>query len=139
MINKVILVGRLGKDPELRYTQSGVPVTTLVLATSESYIDKSGARQEKTEWHNVVFFQKQAELCSQYLVKGSLIYVEGSLHTRSWEDQQGQKRYTVEVRGMRVQFLDRVEKRNTEAPLADPDEHFTTFPSSASDIDDIPF
>ncbi len=107
MLNKVMLIGRLGRDPELRYTQNGTPVTSLNVATDESYTDRDGNRQERTEWHRVAVFQKQAELCSNYLSKGSLVYVEGSLQTRKWQDQQGMDRYTTEIRAQRVQFLDR--------------------------------
>lgn len=107
MLNKVMLIGRLGRDPELRYTQNGTPVTSLSIATDESYTDRDGNRQERTEWHRVTVFQKQAELCSNYLSKGSLVYVEGTLQTRKWQDQQGQDRYTTEIRAQRVQFLDR--------------------------------
>lgn len=107
MLNKVMIIGRLGRDPELRYTQSGVPMTNLNIATDESYTDREGNRVEKTEWHRVVVSQRQAENCASYLGKGSLVYVEGSLQTRKWQDQQGQDRYTTEIRAQRVQFLDR--------------------------------
>ena len=88
-LNKVMVIGRLGRDPELKYTQAGAPVCTLSIATDESYTDNSGQRVEKAEWHRVVVFQKAAENCSQYLAKGSLVFVEGSLQTRKWQDQQG--------------------------------------------------
>lgn len=107
MLNKVMIIGRLGRDPELRYTQNGTPVTSLNIATDESYIDREGVRQERTEWHRVTVFQKQAENCSNYLSKGSLVFVEGSLQTRKWQDQQGQDRYTTEIKAQRVQFLER--------------------------------
>ncbi len=107
MLNKVMIIGRLGRDPELRYTSNGTPVTSLNIATDESYIDREGVRQERTEWHRVTVFQKQAENCTNYLSKGSLVYVEGSLQTRKWQDQSGQDRYTTEIRAQRVQFLDR--------------------------------
>ena len=107
MLNKVMIIGRLGRDPELRYTQSGSPVATLRVATDESYTDKDGNRMERTEWHSVVVFQRSAENCNQYLRKGSLVYVEGKLTTRKWQDQNGQDRYTTEIRADRVQFLDR--------------------------------
>lgn len=116
MLNKVMLIGRLGKDPELKYTQSGVPVANLNVATDESYVDKDGNRQERTEWHRVVVFQKAAENCRNYLAKGSLVYIEGSLQTRKWQDQQGQDRYTTEVKAQRVQFLDRRGERSDEPP-----------------------
>lgn len=112
MLNKVMIIGRLGRDPELRYTQNGTPVTSLNIATDESYIDREGVRQDRTEWHRVTVFQKQAENCSNYLSKGSLVFVEGSLQTRKWQDQQGQDRYTTEIKAQRVQFLDRRNNNN---------------------------
>lgn len=109
MLNKVMVIGRLGADPELRYTQSGSPVTTLRIATDESYTDKNGNRVEATEWHRVITFQRAAENCNKYLSKGSLVYVEGKLSTRKWQDQNGQDRYTTEIRAERVQFLEKRE------------------------------
>lgn len=106
MLNKVQIIGRLGKDVELRYTQAGIPVATMSIATDESYTGREGNKVDKTEWHRVTAFQKVAENCSSYLAKGSLVYVEGSLQTRKWEDQQGQDRYTTEIKAQRVQFLD---------------------------------
>ena len=106
-INKVILIGTLGSDPEVKYTTSGVPVANGSLATSESWTDKqSGERQEKTEWHRLVIWRKTAEIAGQYLRKGSKIYVEGRLETRSWEDQSGQKKYTTEIVVNDMQMLD---------------------------------
>ncbi len=96
-VNKVILVGRLGKDPELKYTQSGTPVAKFSIATDETWKDQSGERQQRTEWHNVVAWRKLAEICGQYLNKGKLVYVEGKLQTRSWEDKEGNKKYTTEI------------------------------------------
>ena len=109
MLNKVMIIGRLGADPELRYTQSGSPVTTLRVATDESYTDRDGNRMERTEWHRVVVFQRAAENCHQFLHKGSLVYVEGKLSTCKWQDQNRQERYTTEIRADGVQFLDRKE------------------------------
>ena len=106
-VNRVIIVGRLGRDPELRYTQSGTAVCSLSVATDESYTDRDGNKVDRTEWHRISCFQKQAENCANFLTKGSLIYVEGSLTTRKWQDQQGQDRYTTEIKAERVQFLDR--------------------------------
>jgi single-strand DNA-binding protein len=96
-VNKVILVGNLGKDPEVRYTPNGKAVANLTLATSESWKDQTGQIQEKTEWHRVSMFGKLAEIAGEYLKKGSQVYVEGKLQTRKWQDQQGQDRYTTEV------------------------------------------
>ena len=107
MLNKVMLIGRLGRDPELRYTQTGSPIASLNIATDESYVDRDGNKVERTEWHRVSVFQRQAENCANYLAKGSLVYVEGSLQTRKWQDQNGQDRYTTEIKAQRVQFLDR--------------------------------
>ena len=106
-VNRVTIVGRLGRDPELRYTQSGTAVCSLNVATDESYTDRDGNKVDRTEWHRISCFQKQAENCANYLAKGSLVYVEGSLQTRKWQDQQGQDRYTTEIKADRVQFLDR--------------------------------
>ena len=106
-MNKVILIGNLGADPEVRYTPDGAPVANFNLATSESWNDRtSGEKQERTEWHRLVLWRKLAEIAGQYLKKGSKIYVEGKLQTRSWEDQSGQKRYTTEVVVNDMQMLD---------------------------------
>ena len=105
-LNKVMLIGRLGKDPELKYAANGTPICNFNLATDESYVDKQGNKVDAVEWHRVVVFQRQAENVANYLHKGSLCFVEGSLQTRSWQDQQGQTRYMTEVKAIRVQFLD---------------------------------
>jgi single-strand DNA-binding protein len=105
-LNKVMLIGRLGQDPEVRYTQSNTAVATLNLATNERYKDSNGEYQDKTEWHRVVAWGRTAEICQQYLTKGSMIYVEGPLQTREWEDKQGQKRYTTEVKALQMTMLD---------------------------------
>lgn len=106
-INKVILIGNLGGDPEVRYMPSGNAVTNLTLATSESWKDKqTGQQQERTEWHRVVFFNRLAEIAGEYLRKGSKVYVEGSLRTRKWQGQDGQDRYTTEIVGSELQMLD---------------------------------
>ncbi len=104
-VNKVILIGNLGADPEMRYLPSGDAVANLRLATTDKFKDKSGAMQEVTEWHSVAFFGKTAEVCGQYLKKGSSVYVEGSLRTRKWQDKTGADRYTTEIRGDRMQML----------------------------------
>ncbi len=107
-VNKVILIGNLGKDPEVRYLPSGDAVANLTLATSENWTDKaSGDKKEATEWHRVAFFGRTAEVAGQYLKKGAKIYVEGSLRTRKWQDKDGQERYTTEVRGDVMRMLDR--------------------------------
>ncbi len=104
-VNKVILVGNLGRDIELRYTPGGAAVATLSLATTDVWNDKSGQRQEKTEWHRVVLWGKTAETLAEYLLKGRQIYVEGRLQTRQWDDRDGNKRYTTEIRSDRVVLL----------------------------------
>lgn len=106
-INKVILIGNLGKDPDVRYMPSGSAVTNVAIATSETWKDKqSGEKQERTEWHNVVFFNRLAEIAGEYLKKGSKVYVEGSLRTRKWQDKNGQDRYTTEIVANEMQMLD---------------------------------
>lgn len=109
-LNKVMLIGRLGKDVELRHTSSGTAVAGFSLATSEKFKNKSGEWEEKTEWHNIVAWQKQAELAGQYLSKGSQVYIEGRLQTRKWQDNSGNERYTTEIVADRLQFLDPKER-----------------------------
>jgi len=104
-VNKVILVGNLGRDPETRYTTSGDAVTNIRLATTDTWKDKNGEKQERTEWHNVVFYGRQAEIAGEYLKKGRQIYVEGRIQTRKWQDKEGQDRYTTEVVADRMQML----------------------------------
>ncbi|MDE3021350.1 MAG: single-stranded DNA-binding protein [Pseudomonadota bacterium] len=104
-VNKVILIGNLGRDPEMRYATNGDAIANLAIATSEQWKDKSGEKQEKTEWHKVVFFGKLAEIVSQYLKKGSSIYLEGKLQTRKWQNKEGQDQYTTEIVGERMQML----------------------------------
>lgn len=104
-VNKVILVGNLGKDPEVRYTPGGQAVAKFPLATTDTWTDQGGQRQEKTEWHNIVVWGKQGENCGQYLAKGRQVYLEGSIRSRSYDDKEGNKRYITEVVAQRVQFL----------------------------------
>jgi single-strand DNA-binding protein len=104
-VNKVILVGNLGRDAELRYTPGGAAVATINMATTEVWNDKGGQRQEKTEWHRVVLWGKSAESLTEYLTKGKQIYVEGRLQTRQWDDKDGNKRYTTEIRGDKIVLL----------------------------------
>lgn len=105
-VNKVILVGNLGRDPETRYNPEGAAITNVSIATTETWKDKaSGEKQERTEWHRVVFFNRLAEIAGEYLKKGSQVYVEGSLRTRKWTDKEGQERYTTEVVAERMQML----------------------------------
>ena len=121
-VNKVILVGNVGKDPEVKFTQSGMPVASLTLATNERYKDKSGERQDRTEWHSIKAWQKTAEIIGEYVKKGSKIYVEGKLQTSSWDDKQsGEKKYRTEVVVDNLVLLsDRQDKQREEA--AAPDE-----------------
>jgi single-strand DNA-binding protein len=106
-VNKVILIGNLGQDPEVKYMPSGGAVTNVTIATSETWKDKSsGEKQERTEWHRVVFFQRLAEIAGEYLKKGSKVYVEGRLQTRKWQDKDGQDRYTTEIIASEMQMLD---------------------------------
>jgi len=105
-VNKVIILGNVGADPELRYTPGGAAVTNFNIATNESWTDNNSERQERTEWHRIVVWGRLAEICNQYLRKGSKVYIEGRLQTRSWEGQDGQKRYTTEVVAREMQMLD---------------------------------
>ena len=104
-VNKVILVGRLGKDPETRYMTNGEAVTNVTLATSENWKDKGGEKQEKTEWHNLTFYRRLAEVAGEYLKKGSMIYVEGKIQTRKWQDKEGKDRYTTDIIVNEMQML----------------------------------
>ncbi|HID94843.1 MAG TPA: single-stranded DNA-binding protein [Candidatus Latescibacteria bacterium] len=133
--NLVILIGHLGADPELRYTPSGTAVANFRVATNEVITDKTtGEKQERTEWHRIVVFGRTAETCGEYLKKGSHVYIEGRLQTRSWEDQNGVKRYTTEIIGRRVRFLD-AKGPVTPEPEESPAE--TTPPPEEGD--DLPF
>jgi len=139
-VNKVILVGNLGANPEVRSTQGGQMVANLRLATTERWTDKNGQKQEQTEWHRVVVWGRLAEIVSQYLTKGRQIYVEGRIRTRQWQDQQGQKRFTTEIVAQNIQMLG---SRTEGAPREDvsstmpPDEATADFGGGPDD--DIPF
>ena len=122
MLNKVMLIGRLGADPEIKYTQSGTPVANLRIATDESYTDRNGQRQDRTEWHTVIAFQRTAEICQQYLHKGSLVYIEGKLQTRKWQDKNGQERYSTEIQCQRLQMLERKQEGNAPAQQSAPQQ-----------------
>ncbi len=122
-VNKVILVGNLGKDPEIRYSPNGGAVANITIATSESWKDKvSGEKQEKTEWHRVVFFGRLAEIAGEYLKKGAQIYVEGRLQTRKWQDKEGKDRYTTEIVANEMQMLGSREGRGAPADHGDFDQ-----------------
>ena len=135
-VNKVILVGNLGNDPETRYLPNGDAVTNLSIATSETWKDRDGAKQERTEWHRVVMFRKLAEIAGEYLSKGSKVYIEGKLQTKSWE-KDGVKRYATEVVAAQMQMLDSRQPSASSAP--EPSQRQEE-PSPAQDFDDdIPF
>ena len=152
-LNKVMLIGRLGQDPEIRYTQSGSAVANVTIATNDYWTDKQGGKQERTEWHSLVLWGKLADLAQSYLKKGSQVYVEGRLQTRDWEDQQGQKHYKTEVVVTTMQFLDSKmsdSSSNTEysatttAPQSNPAPNGPTEANAAPQgddyiKDDIPF
>ena len=128
-VNKVVLVGHLGADPESRFTPSGVAVTTFNMATNESWKNKDGEYEDRTEWHRIVLFGKAAETASEYMKKGQLTYVEGRIRTRSWEDKEGMTRYTTEVLGDRFTMLGRKAEDQSAAPVE----------ASGDDDDDLPF
>ena len=153
-LNKVFVMGNLGQDPELRYTSNQNPVATLSVATKEVWTGKDGQRQESTEWHRVVVWGKQAENCNKYLAKGRAVFVEGRLQTRSWDDKNGQKRYTTEINASNVQFMPSA--TGPSAGMGDHDESpgmaAANFPMNSStgggspsssdsipNLDDIPF
>ena len=152
-LNKVMLIGRLGQDPEIRYTQSGSAVANATIATNDYWTDKQGGKQERTEWHSLVLWGKLADLAQSYLKKGSQVYVEGRMQTRDWEDQQGQKHYKTEVVVTTMQFLDAKMSdngSNTEystAPAAPQSKPAATAPAESKSApqgddyikDDIPF
>jgi single-strand DNA-binding protein len=148
-INKVILIGNLGADPETRYTASNDAVTNIRIATTETWKDKSGEKQERTEWHNVVFFGRLAEIAGEYLKKGRQVYVEGSLRTRKWQDKSGNDRYTTEIVASDMKMLgsrqggtsfEVVDKEAEAAPKAAPKAGSKKAPGSFDDMeDDIPF
>ncbi|MBL4647916.1 MAG: single-stranded DNA-binding protein [Gammaproteobacteria bacterium] len=133
-INKVILIGNLGGEPEVRYLPNGGAVTTINIATSDSWKDKqTGEKQERTEWHRVVFFNRLAEIAGEYLKKGSKVYVDGRLQTRKWQDKSGQDRYTTEIVGNEMQMLD---SRGGSTDSAYPEN--TAKPAAASQASNVP-
>jgi len=139
-VNKVILVGNLGRDPELRYTPGGTAVANFTLATNEAWTDKGGQKQERTEWHRIVVWAKQAEIVGQYLQKGKQVFVEGSLRTREWNDRDGNKKQTTEIHAQRVIMLGRGEGRAESAGAGRPnDMDEGPGPDMQANEDDIPF
>lgn len=139
-VNKVILLGRLGQDPELKYTNSGTPLCTMSIATSEVWKDQQGQKQEKTEWHRVVVWGKQAENCNQYLSKGSLVYVEGKNETRSWEDKNNVKRYSTQVIATSTKFISTGQQSgNANSSSGSDNSDYSPEYDSNFTADDIPF
>ncbi len=138
-INKVLIIGRLGQDPELKTVGSGQQVARFSIATSENWTDRDGKKQERTEWHRIVVWGKLADLCGKYLAKGRQVYVEGRLQTRSWEDNQGQKKFTTEVVANTVQFLGSTNSAQASGGQKDNFEDFGPEPSFDNTADEIPF
>ncbi|MGA2410553.1 MAG: single-stranded DNA-binding protein [Candidatus Binataceae bacterium] len=139
-VNKAILVGNLGRDPEIRYLPSGQTVANFTLATSDSYSDRAGARQERTDWHNIVVYGKQAELCGQYLKKGRQVYVEGRISNRQWEAKDGTgKRYRTEIVAQRIQFLGGRAGAAANGGMDEPADFGPADMPHAMDDEDIPF
>jgi len=146
-VNKAILVGNLGKDPELKYTPSGTAVCTFSLATTERYKDKSGQTQDKTEWHNIVVWAGLAEICGKYLTKGKQVYIEGRIQNRSYDDRDGNKRYVSEIVASEMQMLSRAGEQGGGGPAAGGNRPASASPQGASrdeesqfnPDDDIPF
>ncbi len=138
-VNKVILVGNVGQDPELKYTPSGAAVTNFSVATNEVWKDNEGNSQERTEWHRIVLWRKQAEFAGEWLKKGRKVYIEGKLQTRSWEDKDGVKRYTTEIVGDTFTILDSKSDADRQASSAGVDEAPPAANSSAEEEDDLPF
>ena len=140
-VNKAILIGHLGADPEVRYTPNGDPVATFNMATSENRRDKEGNQQEQTEWHRIVTFGKLAEICGQYLKKGKLVYIEGRIQTRNWEDKEGVKRYTTEIVASNMTMLGKRGEDESSGGGAPPQERQerNTGGKNLEDDDDLPF
>ena len=139
-INKVILIGNLGGDPEVRYTPSGVAVAQFNIATSEEWKDKdSGEKRERTEWHRIVAWRRLGEICGEYLSKGQQVYVEGRIQTNTWEDKEGNKRYTTEIIANTVQFLGRRESSESAKPRSTSPADYQGMPAQGPADDEIPF
>ncbi|MEK7729745.1 MAG: single-stranded DNA-binding protein [candidate division KSB1 bacterium] len=142
-LNKVMLIGHVGKDPELKYTPGNVAIATFSVATTESYKDKTGSVQERTDWHRIVTFNRTAEVMGEYLKKGQLVYVEGRLQQRSWDDDKGQKRYITEIVALSVQFLGKKSESGGGSGSADippPGDDFIPPASGAGPSEeDLPF
>ena len=138
MVNKALLIGRLGADPEVRYTPDGTMVVNFRMATDLQWKDKNGERLQRTEWHRIVAYAKLAEICSNYLSKGKLIFIEGRIQTRSWEDKDGVKRSTTEIVASNMQMLDSKGQTRSQEAVVDDQTHASPGSESAPD-DDVPF
>jgi single-strand DNA-binding protein len=139
-VNKVILVGNVGKDPEVKYLDNGVAVANFSLATSETYNNKNGEKVTQTEWHNIVVWRKLAEITETYIKKGMQIYIEGQIRTRSWEDKDGVKRYTTEILGSTMQMLGRKNENASNAQTTNAEPQSANAESPKEDeTDDLPF
>ncbi len=138
-LNKVLLIGNLGAEPELSYTQSSQAILKLRLATNESFTNKAGERQERTEWHRIVVWGKQAEIAREHLAKGKQVYVEGSIQTRQWDDREGNKRTTTEIKALRVVMLGRAEPGETRMSAASAAPDTAGEEPGPPPDDDIPF
>jgi single-strand DNA-binding protein len=139
-LNKVMLIGNLGKDPEVRYTASGQAVASFSLATSETYKDKSGEKVEKTEWHNISLWGKLAEISGEYLSKGKTVYIEGRLQTRKWQDKSGNDRYTTEIVGDKMQMLSpKAERSGSSSSAPAGNNSSASYDEPPFQDDDIPF
>lgn len=137
-VNKAILVGRLGKDPEIKYTPSGTAIANFTMATSENYKDKDGQKQERTEWHRIVAFGKLAEICGEYLAKGKQVYVEGRIQTRSWDDKDGNKKYMTEIVANIMQMLGKADESSALGGGASAADS-SVVPESPQVDEDVPF
>jgi single-strand DNA-binding protein len=139
-LNKVMLIGNLGKDPEVRFTASGQAVASFSLATSETYKDKSGDKVEKTEWHNITLWGKLGEIAGEYLTKGKTVYIEGRLQTRKWQDKSGNDRYTTEIVGEKMQMLSaKGERSGGSEPTSSSKSSGSNYEEPPFQDDDIPF
>ncbi len=142
-VNKAIIVGNLGKDPEVRFTQSGQAMARFSVATTDTWMDRENGRQERTDWHNIVVWGKQAETCGQYLAKGRQVYIEGSIRPRSYEDKEGNTRYTTDIVAQRVQFLGGAGGGGTRSGQSSDDEPGGGFDDAGAGSvppdDDVPF
>jgi len=135
-LNKVMLIGNLGKDPEIKYTPEGLAIAKFSMATKEQWKDKDGQKQDKTEWHNIVTFGKLAEICGEYLAKGKQVYIEGRIQTRSWDDKDGNKKYTTEIVANTMQMLGKADASSKGSTVTD-ENAVASEPSHTED--DVPF